>query len=150
VCPSSFIDRRRVRRIPNALHRSKVLKHGHCRVRTSSIGADRGDDGIWIYGLVGSCSTSSTIPRLHRARAIDFVTNKASVIAYLTAGQIASGWSACVGRISPSTMAAASLLNQPGRRRLRRHPPSASRLIRWINYARPGGSKRTSTPAHVL
>jgi hypothetical protein len=24
----------------NALHRSKALKHGHCRVRTSSIGAD--------------------------------------------------------------------------------------------------------------
>jgi hypothetical protein len=54
VCPSSFIDRRRVRRIPNALHRSKALKHGHCRVKTSPIGADRGDDGIWIYGLAGS------------------------------------------------------------------------------------------------
>jgi hypothetical protein len=35
-------------------HESKALKHGHCRVRTSSIGANRGDDGIWIYGLVGS------------------------------------------------------------------------------------------------
>jgi hypothetical protein len=54
VCPSSFIDRRRVRRIPQALHRSKALKHGHCRVRTSSIGADRGDNEIWIYGLAGS------------------------------------------------------------------------------------------------
>jgi hypothetical protein len=54
VCPSSFIDRRRVRRIPHTLLRSKALKHGHCRVRTSSIGADRGDDGIWIYGLTGS------------------------------------------------------------------------------------------------
>jgi hypothetical protein len=54
VCPSSFIDRRRVCRIPQALHDSKALKHGHCRVRTSSIGADRGDDGIWIYGLTGS------------------------------------------------------------------------------------------------
>jgi hypothetical protein len=38
----------------NALHRSKALKHGHCRVRTSSIGADRGDNGIWIYELTGS------------------------------------------------------------------------------------------------
>jgi hypothetical protein len=35
-------------------HESKAPKHGHCRVRTSSIGADRGDDGIWIYGLAGS------------------------------------------------------------------------------------------------
>jgi hypothetical protein len=54
VCRSSFIDRRRVRRIPQALHESKALKHGHCRDRTSSIGADRGDDGIWIYGLADS------------------------------------------------------------------------------------------------
>jgi hypothetical protein len=36
------------------LYRSKALKHGHCRGRTSSIDADRGDDGIWIYGLAGS------------------------------------------------------------------------------------------------
>jgi hypothetical protein len=35
-------------------HESKAPKHGYCRVRTSSIGADRGDDGIWIYGLAGS------------------------------------------------------------------------------------------------
>jgi hypothetical protein len=35
-------------------HESKAHKHGHCRVRTSSIGAVCGDDGIWIYGLVGS------------------------------------------------------------------------------------------------
>jgi hypothetical protein len=54
VYPSSFIDRRQVRRIPNALPRSKALKHGHCRGKTSSIGADRGDDGIWIYRLAGS------------------------------------------------------------------------------------------------
>jgi hypothetical protein len=54
VCPSSFIDRRRVRQVPNTLPRSKALRHGHCRVRTSSIGADRGDDGIWIYELAGS------------------------------------------------------------------------------------------------
>jgi hypothetical protein len=54
MCPSSFIDRRRVRRIPQALHDSKALKYGHCRVRTSSIGAVCGDDGIWIYGLAGS------------------------------------------------------------------------------------------------
>jgi hypothetical protein len=54
VCPSSFIDRRRVRQVPNALPRSKALKHGHSRVRTSSIGADRGNDGIWIYELAGS------------------------------------------------------------------------------------------------
>jgi hypothetical protein len=32
-------------------HETKALKHGHCRGRISSIGADRGDDGIWIYGL---------------------------------------------------------------------------------------------------
>jgi hypothetical protein len=38
----------------NALSRSKAPKHGHCRGKTSSIGADRGDDGIWIYGLAGS------------------------------------------------------------------------------------------------
>jgi hypothetical protein len=36
------------------LHRSKALKHGHCRDQTSPIGTDRGDDEIWIYGLVGS------------------------------------------------------------------------------------------------
>jgi hypothetical protein len=54
VCPSSFIDRRRVRWIPRSLYESKALKHVHCRVKTSSIGADRGDDGIWIYGLAGS------------------------------------------------------------------------------------------------
>jgi hypothetical protein len=35
-------------------HESKALKHGHCRVKTSSIGADREDDRIWIYGLTGS------------------------------------------------------------------------------------------------
>jgi hypothetical protein len=57
VCPSSFIDRRRVRRIPHTLHRSKALKHGHCRGRTSSIGAIRRDDGIWIYRLAGSFIT---------------------------------------------------------------------------------------------
>jgi hypothetical protein len=61
VCPSSFIDRRRVRRIPQALHRSKALKHGHCRGRTSSIGADRGDDGIWIYWLAGSFVTFNNV-----------------------------------------------------------------------------------------
>jgi hypothetical protein len=38
----------------NTLHRSKALKYEHCRVRTSSISADRGDDGIWIFGLAGS------------------------------------------------------------------------------------------------
>jgi hypothetical protein len=38
----------------NTLPRSKALEHGHCRVRTSSIGVDHGDDGIWIYGLAGS------------------------------------------------------------------------------------------------
>jgi hypothetical protein len=54
VCPSSFIDRRRVRRIPQALHESKALKHGHYRLKTLSIGTDRGDDEIWIYGLAGS------------------------------------------------------------------------------------------------
>jgi hypothetical protein len=35
-------------------HESKALKHGHCRGKTSSIGADRGDDGSWIYELAGS------------------------------------------------------------------------------------------------
>jgi hypothetical protein len=30
-------DRRRVRQVPNALPRSKALKHGHCRGRTSSV-----------------------------------------------------------------------------------------------------------------
>jgi hypothetical protein len=35
-------------------YESKALKHGHCRGRTSSIGVDRGDDGIRIYGLAGS------------------------------------------------------------------------------------------------
>jgi hypothetical protein len=39
---------------PKALHESKARKHGHCRGRTSSIGADRGDDGIWINELAGS------------------------------------------------------------------------------------------------
>jgi hypothetical protein len=57
VCPSSFIDRCRVCRIPHTLHESKALKHGHCRVTTSSIGTDRGDDGIRIYGLAGSSIT---------------------------------------------------------------------------------------------
>jgi hypothetical protein len=42
---------------PKALHESKARKHGHCRGRTSSIGADRGEDGIWIYGLAGSFIT---------------------------------------------------------------------------------------------
>jgi hypothetical protein len=37
-----------------SFHESKAFKHGHCRGRTSSIGADREDDGIWIYRLVGS------------------------------------------------------------------------------------------------
>jgi hypothetical protein len=54
VCPSSFIDRRRVHRIPYTLHESKALKYGHCWVKTSSIGADRGDDVIWINILAGS------------------------------------------------------------------------------------------------
>jgi hypothetical protein len=54
VCPLSFIDRRRVRWIPHTLHKSKALKHGHCRVRTSSIGAICGDNEIWIYVLTGS------------------------------------------------------------------------------------------------
>jgi hypothetical protein len=66
VCSSSFIDRRRVRRIPHTLHRSKALKHGHCRVRTSSIGADRGDEGIWINVLAGSFTD------LHRFIAINY------------------------------------------------------------------------------
>jgi hypothetical protein len=38
-------------------HKSKALKDGHCRVKTSSIDADRGDDEIWIYGLAGSFVT---------------------------------------------------------------------------------------------
>jgi hypothetical protein len=42
-------------------HESKAPKYGHCRVRTSSIGADRGDDGIWIYGLVGSFVTFNNV-----------------------------------------------------------------------------------------
>jgi hypothetical protein len=73
VCPSSFIDRRRVRQVPNTLPRSKALRHGHCRVRISSIGADRGDDGIWIYGLAGSftiigkIASTSTKRRRHLA-----------------------------------------------------------------------------------
>jgi hypothetical protein len=37
-----------------AFLRSKALEHGHCRGKTSSISADRGDDGIWIYVLAGS------------------------------------------------------------------------------------------------
>jgi hypothetical protein len=35
-------------------HESKALKHGHCRGRISSIGADRGNDEIWIYGFADS------------------------------------------------------------------------------------------------
>jgi hypothetical protein len=38
----------------NALSRSKAPKHGHYRGKSSSIDADRGDDGIWIYELAGS------------------------------------------------------------------------------------------------
>jgi hypothetical protein len=49
----SFINHRRVRWIPRSLYDSKALKHEHCRVRTSSIGTDRGNDG-WIYELTGS------------------------------------------------------------------------------------------------
>jgi hypothetical protein len=46
---------------PKALHESKARKHGHCRGRTSSIGADRGDDGIWIYELAGSFITFKNV-----------------------------------------------------------------------------------------
>jgi hypothetical protein len=37
-----------------SFHESKVLKHGHCQGTTSLIGADHGDDGIYIYGLVST------------------------------------------------------------------------------------------------
>jgi hypothetical protein len=43
------------------LPRSKALRHGHCRGRTSSIGTDHGDDGIWIYGLAGSFITFKNV-----------------------------------------------------------------------------------------
>jgi hypothetical protein len=71
VCPSSFIDRRRVCQIPHTLHRSKALKHGHCRSRTSSIGADRGDDGIRIYELAGSFLTINNIQITSRRRLVE-------------------------------------------------------------------------------
>jgi hypothetical protein len=61
VCPSSFIDRRRVYQIPHTLHELKALKYGHCRGRTSSIGADRGDNRIWIYGLADSFVTFNNV-----------------------------------------------------------------------------------------
>jgi hypothetical protein len=64
----------------NALHRSKALKHGHCRVRTSSIGADRGDDRIWIYGLAGSFVTFNnsqiTSGQIIHLEAINFFIDK--------------------------------------------------------------------------
>jgi hypothetical protein len=98
VCPSSFIDRRRVRRIPQALHKSKAPKHGHCRVRTSSIGADRGDDGIRIYGLAGSFITVT----INKIAASTIYVRKASVTAvYLAAGQIASGYSSPSSTYTP-------------------------------------------------
>jgi hypothetical protein len=54
-------------------HESKALKHGHYRVITLSIGADRGDDGIWIYALTGSFITLNNLNQiastwLHRSR----------------------------------------------------------------------------------
>jgi hypothetical protein len=45
----------------NALSKSKAPKHGHCRGKTSSIGAVCGDDGIWIYGLAGSFVTFNNV-----------------------------------------------------------------------------------------
>jgi hypothetical protein len=52
----------------NALHESKACKHGHCRGRTSSIGADRGDDGIWIYGFAGSFTNHRQPHRIDKIR----------------------------------------------------------------------------------
>jgi hypothetical protein len=93
VCPSSFIDRRRVHRIPHTLHRSKALKHGHCRVRTSSIGADRGDDGIWIYGLDGSFIIVKIAHRRSSpsARHPNFNCSQIRSFVILSNNQIASG-----------------------------------------------------------
>jgi hypothetical protein len=66
VCPSSFIDRCRVRRIPHALHESKALKHGHCRVEPRQLAPTVRTTGSGFTGSPAP-SSSSTMARLHRA-----------------------------------------------------------------------------------
>jgi hypothetical protein len=57
---------------PRSLHEPKALKHGHCRGRTSSIGADRGDDGRWIHGFTGSITLHQALQQIRRNRAKNF------------------------------------------------------------------------------
>jgi hypothetical protein len=54
------------------LHELKALKHGHCRVKTLSIGADRGNDGRWIHGFTGSITLHQALQQIRRDRAKNF------------------------------------------------------------------------------
>jgi hypothetical protein len=94
VCPSSFIDHRRVRRIPHTLYRSKTLKHGHCWGRTSSIGADHGDDGIWIYGLAGSfvIINNVQIPSDHLICIARLTSSSTTSVAFWIAATLAAAY----------------------------------------------------------
>jgi hypothetical protein len=90
-----LFDRRRVHRIPRSLHESKALKHGHCRGRTSSIGTDREDDGIWIYGLAGSFADLHRLSITNRHR-LTFADRRRLAIDTLSAIDIASQSSAVI------------------------------------------------------